>query len=84
MQHNEPAALPAARVQELECPARPGAEEEAILDTRVVGLEVELPVDVAELLERAIELDPSFLRRVLVYGLMRREVYEHLAASSHG
>lgn len=47
-------------------------------DSRLVSLEVSLPADLAEEVERIQQTDPGFLERVLTYGMIRRAVFDHL------
>lgn len=47
-------------------------------ETRTVQLTVRLPRDVAARAEEVQETDPEFLSRVVLYGLTRRSIYEHL------
>lgn len=47
-------------------------------DTRSVQLTVRLPRDMAEQAEKMQESDPEFLSRVVLYGLTRRSIYQHL------
>ena len=47
-------------------------------ETRSVNLNVRLPRDVARKAEAVQESDPEFLSRVLIGGLTRRSIYEHL------
>jgi hypothetical protein len=47
-------------------------------ETRSVNLNVRLPRDVARKAEAVQDSDPEFLSRVLISGLTRRCIYEHL------
>ena len=47
-------------------------------ETRSVNLNVRLPRDIARKAEAVQESDPEFLSRVLIGGLTRRSIYEHL------
>ena len=47
-------------------------------ETRSVSLNVRLPRDVARRAEAVQDSDPEFLSRVLISGLTRRSIYEHL------
>jgi len=47
-------------------------------ETRTVKLSVRLPSDIAALAEEVQEQDPEFLSRVVLYGLTRRSIYQHL------
>ena len=47
-------------------------------DSRLVSLEISLPADLAEEVERIQQTDPGFLERVLTYGMIRRAVFDHL------
>lgn len=47
-------------------------------ETRSVQLSVRLPRDIAELAEEVQASDPDFLSRVILYGLTRRSIYQHL------
>jgi len=47
-------------------------------ETRSVQLSVRLPRDIADLAEQVQEQDPEFLSRVVLYGLTRRSIYQHL------
>lgn len=49
-------------------------------DTCAVSLSVELPRTVAAEVEEVQRRDPEFLRRVLMYGMTRRVIYERLSA----
>jgi hypothetical protein len=50
-------------------------------ETRTVQLSVRLPSDIAALAEEVQEHDPDFLSRVVLYGLTRRSIYQHLRRS---
>ncbi|UCF20157.1 MAG: hypothetical protein JSU87_01750 [Gemmatimonadota bacterium] len=47
-------------------------------ESRSVNLVVNLPVELADEVERVHESDPEFVERVLVYGLVRRAVFARL------
>jgi len=47
-------------------------------ETRSVQLSVRLPRDIAAQAEEVQESDPDFLSRVVLYGLTRRSIYQHL------
>lgn len=47
-------------------------------DTRSVDLKVRLPREVAQQAEEIQASDPEFLSRLVLYGLTRRTVYQHL------
>jgi hypothetical protein len=47
-------------------------------ETRSVQLSVRLPSDIATQAEEVQKLDPDFLSRVVLYGLTRRSIYQHL------
>jgi hypothetical protein len=47
-------------------------------ETRSVQLSVRLPRDIAAQAEEVQESDPEFLSRVVLYGLTRRSIYQHL------
>lgn len=51
-------------------------------ETRTVQLNVRLPRDVAAKAEEVQETDPEFLSRIVLYGLTRRSIYEHLRERS--
>jgi hypothetical protein len=51
-------------------------------ETCPVELTVHLPRDVAAQVEEVAQSDPDFLRRVLLYGLTRRSIFNHLRTSS--
>lgn len=53
-------------------------------DTCSVQLEVSLPRDVAAQAEEVQKTDPEFLSRVVLYGLTRRSIYQHLQDRSGG
>jgi len=57
---------------------RPGERAAKMWETRSVNLNVRLPRDVARKAEAVQESDPEFLSRVLIGGLTRRSIYEHL------
>lgn len=47
-------------------------------ETCSVQLTVRLPRDIAAQAEEVQRTDPEFLSRVVLYGLTRRSIYEHL------
>ncbi|MDT8368189.1 MAG: hypothetical protein RQ745_03205 [Longimicrobiales bacterium] len=47
-------------------------------DTRSVQLTVHLPPEIADQAEEAQKTDPDFLSRIVLYGLTRRSIYQHL------
>ncbi len=47
-------------------------------ESRSVNLVVNLPVDLADEVERVQQTDPEFIERVLAYGLVRRAVFARL------
>jgi len=49
-------------------------------DTCAVELRVELPRALAAEVEEVQRRDPEFLSRILLYGLTRRAIFEHLSA----
>lgn len=49
-------------------------------ETCAVSLSVELPKTMAAEVEEVQRRDPEFLRRVLLYGLTRRAIYDHLSS----
>ncbi len=49
-------------------------------ETQSVQISVSLPRDVARQAEEVQETDPEFLSRVVLYGLTRRSIYQHLRA----
>lgn len=53
-------------------------------ETCSVNLEVRLPRDIAAAAAEIQETDPEFLSRVLVYGLTRRAIFEHLREQKVG
>ncbi|HEX7119231.1 MAG TPA: hypothetical protein VF212_10610 [Longimicrobiales bacterium] len=54
---------------------------ERMWDTCAVELRVNLPRAVAAEIEDVQRRDPEVLSRILVYGLTRRAIFEHLAKS---
>jgi len=50
-------------------------------ETRSVQLSVRLPRDIAAQAEEVQANDPDFLSRVVLYGLTRRSIYQHLRQS---
>ncbi len=50
-------------------------------ETRSVQLNVSLPRDIAEQAEEVQASDPEFLSRIVLYGLTRRSIYNHLRSS---
>lgn len=53
-------------------------------ETRTVQLNVRLPRDIAEQAEEVQKTDPEFLSRVVLYGLTRRSIYQHLRERTEG
>jgi hypothetical protein len=53
-------------------------------ETRSVQLSVELPSDIAAQAEEVQASDPEFLSRVVLYGLTRRSIYQHLRDTDQG
>ena len=51
-------------------------------ETCSVQLTVRLPRDIAALAEEVQRTDPEFLSRVILYGLTRRSIYQHLRQQS--
>lgn len=51
-------------------------------ESRPVEIVVQLPEDVAADVERTHAQDPSFLSRVIRYGIMRRAIFEELKRNS--
>ena len=51
-------------------------------ETCAVSLSVELPRAVAAELEEVQRRDPELLRRILMYGMTRRAIYETLATAT--
>ena len=51
-------------------------------ETCSVQLTVRLPRDIAAQAEEVQKTDPEFLSRVVLYGLTRRSIYQHLRAQS--
>ena len=47
-------------------------------ETCSVQLKVRLPRELAQQAEEVQKSDPEFLSRVLLYGLTRRTIYQHL------
>jgi len=47
-----------------------------------VQLNVRLPGDIAAQAEEVQKTDPEFLSRVVLYGLTRRSIYQHLRGQS--
>ena len=47
-----------------------------------VQLNVRLPRDIAAQAEEVQKTDPEFLSRVVLYGLTRRSIYQHLRGQS--
>ncbi len=47
-------------------------------ETRSVQINVRLPRDIAAQAEEVQQTDPEFLSRVVLYGLTRRSIYQHL------
>jgi len=53
-------------------------------DTCAVDLRVSLPRVMAAEMEELQRRNPELVSRMLVYGLTRRAIFEHLAARSEG
>lgn len=53
-------------------------------ETCSVQLTVRLPRDIAAQAEEVQRTDPEFLSRVVLYGLTRRSIYEHLREQGEG
>ena len=51
-------------------------------ETCAVSLSVELPKSLAIEVEEMQRRDPEVLRRILMYGMTRRAIYESLAAAT--
>jgi hypothetical protein len=51
-------------------------------ETCSVQLNVRLPRDIAAQAEEVQKTDPEFLTRVVLYGLTRRSIYQHLRGQS--
>jgi hypothetical protein len=52
-------------------------------ETCSVQLNVCLPRDIAAQAEEVQKTDPEFLSRVVLYGLTRRSIYQHLRGQSN-
>jgi hypothetical protein len=52
-------------------------------ETCSVQLNVRLPRDIAAQAEEVQRTDPEFLSRVVLYGLTRRSIYQHLRERRH-
>ncbi len=50
-------------------------------DTCPVQIQVELPTELAEKVERIQKSDPEFMSKIILYGLTRRTLYHHLRDS---
>ncbi len=53
-------------------------------ETCSVQLNVRLPRDIAAQAEEVQRTDPEFLSRVVLYGLTRRSIYQHLRERKDG
>jgi hypothetical protein len=53
-------------------------------ETCPVELKVHLPRDVAAQVQEVAQTDPEFLSRILLYGLTRRSIYQHLRDATPG
>ncbi len=53
-------------------------------ETRSVQINVRLPRDIAAQAEEVQQTDPEFLSRVVLYGLTRRSIYQHLREREAG
>ena len=51
-------------------------------ETCAVSLSVELPRELAAEVEDVQRRDPEMLRRILMYGMTRKAIYESLVAAS--
>jgi hypothetical protein len=51
-------------------------------ESRSVNLVVNLPIDLADEVERLQQTDPEFIEKVLAYGLVRRAVFARLQGVS--
>lgn len=51
------------------------------MSERLVTITVRLPEPEAELAELLERVDPSFFRRLVQYGLLRRQIYRHLGGN---
>ncbi|MBI71755.1 MAG: hypothetical protein CME29_08535 [Gemmatimonadetes bacterium] len=47
-------------------------------DTCPVNIQVELPTELAERVETIQKTDPEFMSKIILYGLTRRTLYQHL------
>lgn len=54
-------------------------ETDRMWDTCAVELRVQLPRAVAAEIEEVQRRDPEMLSRILLYGMTRRAIFEHLA-----
>jgi hypothetical protein len=52
-------------------------------ETCSVQLKVRLPRELAQQAEEVQKSDPEFLSRVVLYGLTRRSIYQHLRERGH-
>ncbi|MGB1656875.1 MAG: hypothetical protein ACPHO4_05965 [Longimicrobiales bacterium] len=53
-------------------------------ETRTVQLSVRLPREIADQAEEVQDSDPEFLSRVVLYGMTRRSIYNHLRENGAG
>jgi hypothetical protein len=53
-------------------------------ETCSVHLSVRLPRNIAQHAEEVQKTDPDFLSRVVMYGLTRRSIYQHLRKTHDG
>jgi len=53
-------------------------------DTCPVQIEVELPIELAKQVESIQENDPEFMTKILLYGLTRRTLFQHLRNGPEG
>ena len=50
-------------------------------DTCPVIIQVELPTELAERVETIQKTDPEFMSKIILYGLTRRTLYQHLRSN---
>lgn len=53
-------------------------------ETRSIQLDVRLPRDLAAQAEQVMKDDPEFFSRIVLYGLTRRSIYNHLREGELG
>ena len=51
-------------------------------DTCPVNIQVELPTELAERVETIQKTDPEFMSKIILYGLTRRTLYQHLRSNN--